>query len=162
MCGPGEVAHPAVSEHTERRFSKWNIARWLRWARIRWPDSIFSDADNHATSWNLDHRSSNIFLTVFALMGRGRDIVFPAVFQIVKKKKTAALHSTVFGTLICCETFRTRSLKVMSPGHVKWPHLRTKVRPSYSDSTIASKLWGLTQLAVPIKCFFFRILILVT
>ena len=71
----------------------------------------------------------------------------PCVFcRYLKKQRSAPLflaqpvHIHLF--CICCENFRRLSLKVRSPGHVKWPHLRRIVnaRHNYTNWTVTLKL----------------------
>ena len=67
--------------------------------------------------------------------------------QISQKRRRGAppflVHLFMHYFRTCCETFRPRSLKVRSPGHVKWPHLRNSwnARHSYTKCPITLKLW---------------------
>ena len=56
------------------------------------------------------------------------------------KQFLAHLSRNYFCT--CCKSFKSRSLKVRSPGHAKWPHLRKSLNAShsYTDWMIALKL----------------------
>ena len=62
-------------------------------------------------------------------------------------------HLFIYLFRTCSENFRPRSLKVRSPGHVKWPHLRKRfnARHSYTEWLFIKLLW-LISLTVSIKC----------
>ena len=84
----------------------------------------------------------------------------PQVFREYLKKRRRA--STLFLVYLFsfsyrkCENFRPRSLKVRSPGNVKWPHLSKKVRMLVIATPIAWSPWNFQQLIfiglVSIKC----------
>ena len=65
-------------------------------------------------------------------------------FQIAGKRLRLAppLHRFIHLFRICCENFRPRSLKVRSPGYVKWPYLikSLNVCHSYANWMNALKL----------------------
>ena len=69
-------------------------------------------------------KAHSIDIPTFPLMGGGGFRESPSgFFQIARKGRRCALpflaHLTIHLFRICCETFRSRSRKVRSPGHVK-------------------------------------------
>ena len=66
----------------------------------------------------------------------GRCLDAPSGFSL---KTGGAAHLFIHLLRRFCEKFRSRSLKIMSPGHGKWPHLRKSLnaRHSYTDWSIA-------------------------
>ena len=81
----------------------------------------------------------NKFTLTFALMG----IVESPPPSVFSRLPGAAVSGTPYHNSFphSCENFRSRSRKVMSPSHVRWPHLIKSLndRQSYTDWTIALK-----------------------
>ena len=84
----------------------------------------------------------------------------PQVFRrYLKKKKNGGAGHRCSGTHVhnlfwtLCENFRPRSIKVMYPDHVKWPHLRKSLnaRHSYTEWQITLKRPAIDIVTVSMK-----------
>ena len=95
----------------------------------------------HVTTHSVMQR----FISTQPTPGPGMTNTLSCLSQIFQKQRHFTslfpVHLFIHLFRTSCENFRPRSLKVRSPGHVKWPHLRKSPnsRHNYTDWPIAWK-----------------------
>ena len=128
-----------IEEYLVSNFlSKKNIAK------LKKPCPTCSGASNIVTLSCIEYNTlflnkENLTRAVTGVFGHPT----PQVFRRYLTKVTAECHRFWhFFSRIRCENLRSRSLKVRSPDHVKWPHLRKSLnaRHSYTNWSIALNL----------------------